>query len=229
MIIIITWNFYFQARWGIRWRRRLWNERSSFAGSSIWYQFCWWNCYSAHIPRISSTSHVSALKLWKSYNYKNFVCLLYNFDSILRAQRSKLPDVVTAVVPKPVKETIRSSVADLFKVSSEMFCWNVSSWLWTDFNDAVLSNFSCCQEEKIIPSVHRPSEQWQRQQISNFSDLRYKVEVNREEWTRIGSIDFVSKIIDVSSFVNFLNWFILMLTAQKERRLVSVFVSTLWY
>lgn len=68
-----------------------------------------------------------------------------------------------------------------------------------------MNNFSCCQEEKIIPSVHRPSEQWRRQQVSNFSDLRYKVEVNREEWTRIGSIDFVSKIIDVSSFVNFLN------------------------
>lgn len=46
--------------------------------------------------------------------------------------------------------------------------------------------------------MHRPSDEWQREQVSNFSDLRYRVEVNREEWTNIGSVNFVSIVNDES-------------------------------
>ncbi|XP_065212742.1 gem-associated protein 2-like [Planococcus citri] len=67
------------------------------------------------------------------------------------AQRTKLPSVVTASVPK-LKAGNAQNIAELFK------------------------------EDELSPSEHCPSKEWIQTQVSDFSDLRFRIECNRETW-----------------------------------------------
>lgn len=38
------------------------------------------------------------------------------------------------------------------------------------------------KDEEIVDSPHKPPEKWQNQQVSVFSNLRYRIECNKESW-----------------------------------------------
>lgn len=42
-----------------------------------------------------------------------------------------------------------------------------------------------------MESPYKPPQEWQEQQIHNFSSLRYKIECNKESWGRACLANFV--------------------------------------